>query len=98
MTFYEYMRLASLLFAMIGLAAGMRAAFVWMQASRLTPVPAWLVDEHSIEPRDQTESQAGWIIGMMGTISESGRLNMVAARWTAWTVLFSALASLTGVL
>ncbi len=96
MSLHEIMRWLSILLTLAGCFTGLRAAALWKQASRLSPIPSWLIDEHSREPVDPALAQAGWSAGITATIAESGKLNEIAAKWTAYAVGLSAFGSMAG--
>jgi hypothetical protein len=85
-------------FASLAAASGVRAAAIWLDASRVLVEPVWPkgADGQLIEPVDPQQQQAGWISGQLRAGEESARLNAKAAGWTAVSVGLSALSALTG--
>jgi len=74
----------------LGTLTGFYAAYCWWSASMATIDPGW-----KVEPGESEASQAGWIVGIMESMSKSARLNKKAALWTALSV---ALTSAPGIL
>lgn len=73
------------------LGTGLMAAWCWFKASRVRVQPSW-----DIEPADAEASMGGWIAGSMTAFAESGRLNKIAALWTAVAVILGTVANLYG--
>lgn len=86
------MRLISIAFAFFGLFSGIIAAIFWLKASKIEANPVW----GDREPLDPVQAQASWIAGTLTAATESGRLNSIAAKWTAAAVVLSTTASVTG--
>jgi hypothetical protein len=86
------MRLLTILLALSGFLIGLRASFDWFRASQIDAIPVW----GDREPVDPTQSQAGWIAGILTAASESGRLNRRAALFTGVAVMLTTASGLTG--
>lgn len=89
--------LAIVFLALVGLAVGLRAAKLWLDASRVTIRPQW-TDLGVPEPTDQSLRHGMWLVGVINAAEASGRLNAVAAKWTAWAVVLGCLTTLVGVM
>ena len=85
------MQIVSLAVAAAACGTGLRAAYLWWQASRIPVVPAWYV-----EPGEAEASMQGWIAALLEASNKSGTQNAAAAVWTAWSVGLSGVASLLG--
>lgn len=83
--------------AILSFVAGMRAAILWYQASKVNVAPIW---EHDgkIEPIDPTRASQHLIIALSQTMQQSSALNRRAAVWTAWSVAAGAASALIGAL
>lgn len=82
-----------ILLALLGFVSGMLAAWYWLRASRVRTDPGW--GEHGlVEPGIHSMAQDVWIVAIMQSVAESGRLNAIVARWTALTAIVTALAAL----
>jgi len=84
-----------ILLATVSLGTGLVAAYYWNKASRVHVMPFWEANG-SLEPMDPTRSNTEWIVAQMETTRRSGRLNAIAARWTAVSVLLGGIASIAG--
>lgn len=77
--------------------AGLISARYWLRASVIQVKPIW--SKHGgVEPGVHSLSQDGWMFGMLEAATESARLNKIAARWTAATVVLGAISALVGAL
>lgn len=83
--------------AIAGFAAGLVAAFYWYRASRVNFVPFWEANG-GVEPVDPLQSAEHWVVALMKTGRKSGKLNRIAAVWTALSVLLSAISAVLGAL
>lgn len=88
------MRVLALTSACSGFAFGLIAAYYWWLASRVETMPMW----GDFEPVDPSQSQAGWIVGMMSAASESARLNQRAAVLTAVAIVLTTASGVLGLL
>ncbi|WP_350015437.1 hypothetical protein ABNK63_09040 [Rhodanobacter sp. IGA1.0] len=89
------MRLVEVLLAIGGCVAGLVSAGYWLKASVVPIDPIWS-KQGGVEPGVHSLSQDGWISGMLEAALESARLNKIAARWTAATVVLAAISALVG--
>jgi hypothetical protein len=94
------MKIASVTLALTALITGIVAAIYWYRSSKLQVVPMWstLPTGELFEPLDRQDSQSGWIVGMLQSLSASADLNAKAALWTAASVVFSAISSVLSAL
>ena len=79
------MRAFAIILASAGFVVGLLAARYWFLASKVDAMPAW----GDREPVDQSQAQAGWIVGLLEASSESARLNRRAAALTAVAVVLT---------
>ena len=80
-----------MLLAIVGLICGLIAAYYWYRSSKVdidTPL--------GIESVEQLTSQMGWIAKTRLDLHEAGRLNKIAALWTAASVVCGGLSSILG--
>ncbi len=83
------MKQASIVFAVAALFTGLWAAWKWHQSSKIHPKPNW-----QFEPVEPTLKHMGWDAATLTAFSEAGRLNAVAAKWTAASVCLGAISSM----
>jgi hypothetical protein len=89
----------SLVAAIAAFGTGWWAAWLWYQASRITPDPDWQKDYLTgvpFQPPDPELTQMGWTDALLRAGQASAKLNADAAYYTAVTVGLSAIASLAG--
>ena len=91
------MKILAFLLGMSSAAAGLYAAWLWWQASRVEIDPMW-DNVSTFEHVDIGQSNATWIVAGMRASARSGKLNRSAARWTALAVMLSALVSVCALL
>jgi hypothetical protein len=87
------MKAIEIVFALLAFVSGMLAAWFWLRASRVRTDPGWSKNG-LIEPGIHSMTQDAWIVAIMQSAAESGRLNAIAARWTALTAILTALTTL----
>jgi hypothetical protein len=93
------MKCAAVIAALVAFATGIAAAWFWLKSSQVDVKPMWPGGEGGlVEPGETDASQDGWIGGTLQAFTDSAKLNSTAARLTAISVFFSALASILGVL
>lgn len=92
-----FVKYVEVLLAVGGGIAGLVAAGYWLKASAVQIEPIWS-KYGGVEPGVHSHSQDGWIVGMLEAATESARLNKIAARWTAATVVLGAISALIGAL
>jgi hypothetical protein len=90
---------ATVIAALIALVAGIAAAWFWWKSSGVEIKPIWPEGEGAtvVEPGDSDASRDGIIGGQIDAYVRVGTLNSTAAKLTAISVFFSALASILGV-
>lgn len=81
-----------IILAVITLLAGLKAAWEWYKASKVTIVPDW-----SVEPGDSQLSEMGWLAATMKAINTSSDLNKTAAIWTALAVCLGAISGFVSI-
>lgn len=91
------MKAVSIFLAIIAFAAGLRAAQLWHQASRVQIEPLW-AQNGRLEPVDPVAAQSEWLVGIFQASNASGDLNRRAAKWSAIAVALSTAATLVGVI
>ncbi len=79
-------------FAVAGGVAGIIAAHYWQESSKISIIPAW----GNSEPLETQDQGMGWIVGTLDAFTKSATLNKRAARWTAASVLLSAVSGVLG--
>lgn len=85
------MHTGSLIIAVLACVTGLRAAYLWWQASRIPVNPAWIV-----EPGETTDSLQGWVAAMLEASFRSSKKNARAAVWTGVSAGLSGLTALFG--
>ena len=93
------MKYFSIALAIAALTAGLKAAWEWYKSSKITPDPAWPLDPTGtlpMQPADPVQTQNDWIVATIKALNEAGRLNAVAARWTAVSVVLAAASAIFG--
>ena len=88
----QVMKYVDLAIPLLECCAGLISAWYWYRSSRIQIEPSWTAG-HSFEPVEPSQSQAGWIVGVLQAASLSSELNKTAARWTAATVALNVLPS-----
>jgi hypothetical protein len=91
-------KLVILIFTWASLGAGLIAAWYWYRASKVFVVPMYATDGGGVEPVDPFQSQSSWTGGILLTVEKTGRLNKVAAQWTAGSVALGAAANTAALL
>ena len=79
--------------AITNLITGLIAAVYWLRGSRIVPLPFW-AQFGQIEPVNREAANESWIVAQLQAASDSGRLNAIAAIWTAVAVIVGCLATL----
>lgn len=89
------MKLIALILTVLSAVSGGVAAYKWYIASRVNVVP-FEIDNGQVRevPIDDVHI---WMSALKSTIQKSGRLNKVAALWTAGSVACAGLSALLGV-
>lgn len=83
--------------AIAGLLSGLVAAWFWERSGRV-PVDPLNGDPHAILPVVPELEQLSWRAAQFRADQEMGRLNTLAARWTALAVVLSTASSVIGLL
>ena len=78
-----------------GLISGLVAAWFWERTTRVSVDPL-NGDPHAIMPVLPAIEQLAWWAAQFRADQEIGRLNTLAARWTAAAVVLGALSSVVG--
>ncbi len=78
-----------------GLISGLLAAWFWERTTRV-PVDPLNGDPNAIMPVLPVLAQQAWWAAQFRADQEMGRLNTLAARWTAAAVVLSGVSSLMG--
>lgn len=86
------MRIASLVFIVLGCSTGFYAAYRWKRAS------SGIIDIGEEESGERETVHEQWIGAIMNSITESANLNRTAAFWTAISVGFGAIGGVLGIL
>jgi len=84
------------LLAFTTLVLGLVAARYWLKASKVETIPQW-VKSGQIETVIHSQATDDWIVGLLQAGQEAGRLNAIAARWTAAAVIAGCLTSIAGI-
>jgi|SRR5208337_832137 len=82
----------SIVFAVIGLYAGLYAAYLWLKSSKVKPVPS-----PQIGTMEADLAQMEWLCAMMKANQEAAELNGKAAGWTALAVVSAAISNFTSI-
>lgn len=101
------MKLASFFFAALAFITGLVSAWKWLQASKIVIDPGWLLPGMTegmtrkgrprvSQPGDQDMQNLQWISAIIEAGQDSSALNMVAARWTAVTVIVTTVSGVLG--
>jgi hypothetical protein len=88
----------SVALSLIGFITGGVAAWYWFKASKVQPVPTWARGLTPFEPVVTELREGGRLAGLLEAVSESARLNKIAAVLTGISVFFSALSVVFGVM
>ncbi len=86
------MKAVSIVLALLALATGLQAAWLWFKSSKVEINPAWELDIRG----DINKNIMGWVTGLMQTFTRSSKLNAKAAIWTAASVFLSAVSAVAG--
>lgn len=86
------MKSISIALAFVTMVVGLKAAWEWYKASKVTITPDW-----PVEPGDSQLSEMGWLAATMKAINTSSDLNKTAAIWTAIAVCLGAISSFISV-
>lgn len=87
-------------FGLLSAGCALVAAFFWFKASAINVVPAWAQGRASDlinEPVDQLQSAQGWIAATAMAVHEGGKLNKVAALWSAGAAVAGAFSVLANI-
>ena len=90
------MKWASVVIGLLALGAGGFAAWYWYRASKVSTAPTWARGPNPFEPVDRELAHIGEIAGLVEGVTESARLNKIAAQWTGASIFLSALSTLIG--
>ena len=88
------MRCVAVVLDVLAAIAGLVGAWYWLCASRVV-VENPLYPPSGIPPAPDVE-QEGWVLGTLQAFTAAGRLNAIAARWTAVAVFLGAAGTLVG--
>ncbi|WP_454917410.1 hypothetical protein [Xanthobacter sediminis] len=91
--------MASIILGLASAACALVAAFFWFKASAINVVPTWAQGKPPNlmnEPLDQLLSAQGWITATAMAVHEGGKLNKVAALWSAAAAVAGAFSVLVG--
>ncbi|MFM0000190.1 hypothetical protein PQR57_04080 [Paraburkholderia dipogonis] len=79
------------LLSLLPALAGIRAARLWYESSKIEVIPAY-AHYGNIEPvGDNAQTEMNWLDGVLRAGSEAAELNKRAARWTAIAVALGAI-------
>ena len=92
------MKWISLALAVMAAAAGVVASWRWYLSSQVPIAPGWRLPGTSnpIQPTDPSAEAIGWAIAIRQQAEETAELNRKAAFWTAYCILLSTAAAVTG--
>jgi len=85
-------KILTICLAGIGGASGIIAARYWHESSKISVVPMW----GDFEPLETEDKALGLTLGTLDAFTQSATLNKKAARWTAVSVLLSAISGVLG--
>ncbi len=85
------MKATSIVLAVCALITGLVAAWKWYEASKVYPKPNW-----KFEPVDPTLKAMSWDAATLEAFDRAGKLNAVAALWTAISVGLGSTSSIIG--
>jgi hypothetical protein len=71
---------------------GLVAAGLWWRASLVPVAPIW----GHMEPVERSAAQEGWLVALLETTAKSSGLNAWAAKWTAGSVVLTAVGTFAG--
>lgn len=99
----KLLNILSILFAIAGLATGLRSAWFWLLASRVEPDPSWTgrapEDGWTWDNQRETDAvQDRLIFAMLDTQRKSAELNQMAALWTAITIVLGSISAMLAAL
>lgn len=75
--------------------AGFHAAKLWLQSSKVYIVPTWAKYGGIEQAGGESQSNSGWVAGIMEASEQVARLNQRAAVWTAFSVALGAVTTIT---
>ena len=75
--------------------AGIYAAGLWGQATKVSIVPTWM-HNGGIEPGDPLQAINDWLAGIPQAGNKAAVLNQRAAWWTAVSVFLAAITTVVG--
>ena len=84
--------IAAACLAVVGGISGVIAAHYWHKSSKISVTPMW----GDFEPLETEDKAMGWTLGTADAFTEWATLNKKAARWTAISVLLSAVSGVLG--
>lgn len=85
-------KVIAICFAAVGGVSGIISARYWYESSRISVTPPW----GDFEPLEAVDKAVGWASATLDALIKSAALNKKAARWTAASVLLSAVAGVLG--
>ncbi|MFX1733933.1 hypothetical protein PXJ20_16320 [Paraburkholderia sp. A1RI_3L] len=90
------MKVAVTIFLAVSTAlVGFYAAQLWLHSSKVCIVPAW-AKYGGVEQADgESQTNSGWVAGIMEASEQAARLNQRAAIWTAFSVVLGAVTTIT---
>ncbi|MBV8061230.1 MAG: hypothetical protein JO253_06870 [Alphaproteobacteria bacterium] len=91
------MKILTIVLALVTLALGLRAAWYWRRASVVEVVPLW-VKLGQIEPVESGVANDQWQLALIEAGNEAGKLNAIAAAWTAYSVVSGCVTTLMGLM
>lgn len=96
MTATFVLTVVSAISALGAVVTGLRAVWLWREASRVQIDPGWSFERP--EPVIHELRQITWTAAIIEASQKSGAQNAKAAKWTAWAVGCTALQSVAGFL
>ena len=87
------MKATSLFFMVASFVSGLVATCRWYQASQVQVIPIW-AKYGVVEPPN--DGGLSWISGILEAARISGKLNRIAALWTAGSVFLNAISIAIG--
>jgi hypothetical protein len=78
----------------VAIIATCLSALYWYASSRVPVAPFWVADARYAQPGEHSATQESWIAAMRQSLSETSRLNKIAASWTAIATALNATVTL----
>jgi hypothetical protein len=90
------MKILVLSLSIAAAVSGLIAAWYWNKAANFFAVPGWVQHHFETTGMDWEAKSKDWINHLQMTLLQGGRLNSIAARWTAIAAALGGAAAIAG--